>query len=143
MMRIPRDITGLCGMLGRSDCEVTVQSRSIFATSRQVWKLILGLIFLIGGGATDAIVTLLLANPHGAFAHNEGMYDVQAMSTALALMGFVYLCTRVRCPQCGAKWIWMGVTGKLNPKSLDTLLTLERCPTCGYTGSDRAGVLGP
>jgi hypothetical protein len=108
---------------------------SIIAKSDQIRKVAIGLILLIGGGATGAIVTLLLADPHGAFANNQGMYDAQAVSTGLALAGFVYLCMRVRCPQCGAKWIWMGVTGRLRPKSLDTLVTLERCPTCGYAGT--------
>jgi predicted RNA-binding Zn-ribbon protein involved in translation (DUF1610 family) len=119
-----------------------VQRRSVIAKSDQVWKVVVGLIFLIGGGVTDATVTLL-AYSHGPLANNGQLYNVQAISTVLAALGFGYLCTRIRCPQCGAKWIWMGVTGKLNPKSLDTLLTLERCPKCGYTGSDRAGVLGP
>jgi hypothetical protein len=111
-----------------------VTKRSIIAKSDQIWKVAIGLILLIGGGATDATVSFLLAAPHGSFAHKESMYVVQVVSTGASLLGFVYLCARVRCPQCGAKWIWMGVTGKLRPKSLDTLVTLERCPTCDYGG---------
>ncbi len=118
--------------------EVTVERKSVFAASRQIWKLVVGLTLLIGGGTTSAVVTLLLG-AHGAFANNEPVYDLRAASTTLALVGFAYLCTQVRCPQCRAKWIWMGASGKLNPKSLDTLATLEHCPKCGYPGSHRTG----
>lgn len=121
---------------GLFDCEVVVQNKSLFATSRQIWKLVVGLIFLFGGGATSTVVTFLLSKPHGAFVISEGVYNLRAVSTALALLGFVYLCTQVRCPRCRAKWIWMGVSGKLNPKSLETLVTLELCPKCGYPGSN-------
>ena len=86
---------------------------------------------LIGGGATDAIATAL-AYSRGPQADNSQLYDVQFVSTAVAVLAFAYLCTAVRCPKCGAKWIWMGVNGKLSPKSLDTLVTLDHCPTCGH-----------
>jgi len=105
-----------------------VQGKSIIVKSGQLWKAAIGLVLLVGGATTDAIFSFVV-HSHGSLANN-----VQAASTALAALGFVYLCTGLRCPQCGAKWIWMGVTGKLSPKSLDTLATLERCPTCGYAG---------
>lgn len=113
--------------------------RAVIAKSNQIWKVIGGLILLIGGGATDVVVTLL-AYSQGSLAKNDQLYNVQAISTAVALLGFAYLCARIRCPRCGAKWVWMGVTGKLNPKSLDTLLTLESCPTCGYAGPEHSEI---
>jgi len=115
----------------------TKTRRSVIAKSNQIWKAVVGLALLIGGGATDVIVTLL-AYSHGSLANHDQLYNVQAISTAVALLGFAYLCARIRCPKCGAKWVWMGVTGKLNPKSLDTLLTLESCPLCDYAGRRRA-----
>lgn len=116
--------------------------RSVISKSHQIWKAVAGLALLIGGGATDVIVTLL-AYSYGPLANNDQLYNVQAASTAAAILGFAYLCTRIRCPQCSAKWVWMGVSGKLNPKSLDTLLTLEKCPTCGYAGTNNPGVRKP
>lgn len=110
-------------------------TKSVISKSDQGWKVIAGLACLIGGGATDVVVTVL-AYSQGSLANNDQMYNIQAASAAVAIFGFVYLCVRIRCPQCGAKWVWMGVTGKLNPKSLDTLVTLEKCPTCGYTGHE-------
>lgn len=110
-----------------------MRSRSVIARSNQNWKLILGVTLLIGGAFTDAIVSFVVLLRRSV-VNNNWLYDLQAASTALAAAAFVYLCVGIRCPQCGSKWIWMGVTGKLNPKSLDTLLTLERCPTCGHSG---------
>ncbi len=113
-------------------------SRSVIARSNQSWKLILGLILLVGGAVTDAIVSFI-AHSHGSAVDNSRRYNLQAVSVALAAAGFVYLCVGIRCPRCGTRWIWMAVTGKLNPKALDTLLTLERCPTCGHGGENSPG----
>lgn len=60
-----------------------MRKRSVIAKSDQIWKVAIGLILLIGGGATDAIVSLMLAAPHGSFTHKEGMYGVQAVSTGV------------------------------------------------------------
>jgi hypothetical protein len=111
--------------------------RSVVTKSNQGWKVFAGLACLIVGGATDVIVTAL-AYARGSAANNDQMYNIQAASAAVAIIGFAYLCTRIRCPRCGAKWVWMGVAGKLHPKSLNTLLTLEKCPICGYAGHEHS-----
>lgn len=135
-------VDGAAGQVAVGPRKSMIQRRSVIAKSNQVWKAALGVLFLIGGGLADAIVTLI-AYSHGPLANNGQLYNVQAASTVLAMLGFAYLCTQIRCPQCGAKWIWMGVTGKLNPKSVGAILTLDRCPKCGYAGLDRAGGTRP
>jgi hypothetical protein len=106
---------------------------SVIAQSDQTWKVIVGLVLLIGGAVIGASVTFLpylraVASDFGQF------YNVRALSTAVAAVGFAYLCIAIRCPKCGAKWIWMAVSGKLGARSLDALVLLNRCPTCGYAG---------
>lgn len=111
----------------------TMSGRSVIVESEQVWKVVLGLALLIGGGATNLAVSFI---PY-LRELTEGLqifYSIRAVSTAAAAVGFVYLCLSVRCPRCGAKWIWMAATGKFGPGSLDALITLDRCPTCGYPG---------
>jgi len=62
-----------------------------------------------------------------------GWFDsTQAISTAVAAAGFAYMCLMISCPRCGTRWIWLAVSGKLGARSLDSLLTLDKCPKCGY-----------
>src|SRR5579864_3933953 len=105
--------------------------QSVIAQSDQTWKVVVGLVLLIGGAATGFGVSFL---PHlRAITIDRGLFnDLQAVSTAAGAAGFVYLCLAVRCPKCGARWIWMAVNGKLGTRSLDALVTLCRCPRCGY-----------
>ena len=87
---------------------------------------------LVGGAGTDMIVSFVPEVRAVTIAHGQ-FYNLQTVSILVAAVGFAYLCTRVRCPKCGAKWIWMAANGKL--KSLDALITLDRCPTCGFAGN--------
>jgi hypothetical protein len=110
-----------------------VHIRSVIAKSDQIWKVIVGLSLLVIGAAVGLCVSSI---PYlRTEAVGSGEFNIlQAVSTAAAAAGFVYLCTRIRCPRCGAKWVWMAVNGKLGARSLDALATLDRCPTCGYGG---------
>lgn len=108
-----------------------VHRRSIILQSRQLWKVIAGLLLLIIGAAVGVAVSFI---PYlRTEAAVSGRFNsLQAISTVAAVAGFVYLCMGVRCPRCGAKWVWMAVNGKLGAGSLDALVTLDRCPTCRY-----------
>jgi peptidoglycan/LPS O-acetylase OafA/YrhL len=117
-----------------------MKSRSVIARSHQIWKVVVGAVLLVTGSAACLVVTYMAAS-HSPRV--DQWYGLQVLGMVIGFAGFVYLCAGTRCPQCGAKWIWMGVMGRLSPKSLDTLLTLERCPTCGYAGCDRAEVPKP
>jgi len=109
-----------------------VQSKLVIAQSNQTWKVIIGIVLLITGSAACFIVTYMAASHSPTITQ---WYGLQVVGMLVGMAGFVYLCTGVRCPRCGARWIWMAVTGKLGHKSLDAILTLERCPRCGFTGS--------
>lgn len=103
-----------------------MHTHSVIAQSGQIWKVIIGLLLLIGGAATDMAASFIM--------RNNDLASLQVLSTAAAAAGFLYLCTRVQCPRCRAKWIWMAVSGKLGPRSLDALISLDQCPKCGYAG---------
>ena len=70
---------------------------SIIASTGQVWKVLLGLGLLFAG----------------SLGWITRLNDLEPLLTVISLLGFVYLCASVRCPRCGAKWIWMAVNGKL------------------------------
>ena len=112
-----------------------MQNGSVIARSHQIWKVVLGVTLLVTGSGAGFVVTYMVASHLPNVNH---WYGLQVLGMVVGAAGFIYLCIGTRCPTCGAKWIWMGVTGKLNPASLDTLLTLECCPRCGYRGSDHA-----
>ncbi len=100
-----------------------------------MWKVWLGLALLIGGAAVNVFVSVQLSRH--AIDLNSKLVDAQLPSALLSLAGFIYLCVGVSCRNCGAKWIWMAVTGKLAGKSVLALVGLSRCPVCGDLGSNK------
>lgn len=52
-------------------------------------------------------------------------------SVALGLGAFTFECLSVRCPDCGARWMWMAVRRQSVGQWLRWLTTLSACPTCG------------
>jgi|SRR6185437_6916051 len=109
----------------------SVNRRSIIVESGQLWKAVAGLLLLIIGAAVGIAISFIPYLRTEAVASGR-FSSLQAISTVAAAAGFVYLCMGVRCPRCGAKWVWMAVNGRLGARSLDALITLDRCPTCRY-----------
>ena len=56
----------------------------------------------------------------------------------LGLSGFVYGCSAIRCPDCGARWLWLGVSGKSAGHWLPWLLNQSNCPKCKGANSDKS-----
>jgi hypothetical protein len=104
---------------------------SIIVESGQLWKVIAGLLLLIIGSAVGIVVSFI-PYPRTKAVVSGRLNSLQAISTVAAAAGFAYLCMSVRCPRCGAKWVWMAVNGKLDAGSLGALVTLDRCPACRY-----------
>jgi hypothetical protein len=105
--------------------------RWVISYSGQLWKVSIGLLLLVGGAVTHAGFSFS-PQLRALISIPERYYNVLALSALAAAVGFVVLCVTVRCPVCSAKWIWMAVNGKLGRGSLDALVTLTRCPKCGY-----------
>jgi len=71
----------------------------------------------------------------GNFLHpSTSPYGVlfQIGGTAVGLAFFVYGCTSVRCPSCGARWVWDAMRRKSVNAWLPSLLGSRVCPVCGY-----------
>jgi hypothetical protein len=52
--------------------------------------------------------------------------------TGAALMVGTVLCWLVRCPQCHTRLLWSAIRDQTIADSFPWLLTLVRCPVCGY-----------
>jgi hypothetical protein len=111
-----------------------IGTHSLIAESTQIWKVILGVGLLIGGAATSMAFSFV-PYLHALAADRWQLEVLEPVSIAVSAVGFVYLCLAVQCPECRARWIWLAVSGKLKPPSLNTLVILDRCPTCGYEGT--------
>jgi hypothetical protein len=47
------------------------------------------------------------------------------------LGGTVWLCTRIRCPQCGIRIVWDALRG-MSPEGFAAALSGDACPRCGH-----------
>jgi predicted RNA-binding Zn-ribbon protein involved in translation (DUF1610 family) len=81
-----------------------------------------------------------------AIATGLAQIGLQSVGTALewtALIGavsglgaLVFGSLAVRCPDCGARWVWMAVSERDHNEWMPWLLTLHACPRCGYGASE-------
>lgn len=101
-------------------------------------KLMVGAGLLAVGGLLNLLAILYSGSQ--SFDASSWLARLQFPAAILALAGLFYMCASVRCPNCGARWIWMAVSGKLERRSPGALLDLDRCPSCGYSGSDDLSV---
>jgi hypothetical protein len=100
---------------------------SIIKKTNQWWKLMLAFGLMVAGG-------LLV----GWLANVPDLGEVQS-GFQLLLLGFlftgaglVFPCVAIRCPNCGARWFWQGISGKGANQWLAWLLGRSVCPTCEY-----------
>jgi len=49
---------------------------------------------------------------------------------AVGISSFILLCASIRCPQCGARWMWLAVSKKKSDIWQQWLLGLNKCPVC-------------
>jgi hypothetical protein len=112
-----------------------VTPANVIYRSGQMWKVWLGAALLLGGAVVNVVVAVLLSTQF--IDLNSRLLNAQLPSALVSLAGFIYLCMGITCRNCGAKWIWMAVTGKLSGKSVLGLVELNRCPVCGDPGSAR------
>ena len=54
----------------------------------------------------------------------------------IGLVGFVYCCLGIRCPECGQRWYWQ-VLKENRLGWVKRLLQQSECQSCGYDGKDR------
>jgi DNA-directed RNA polymerase subunit RPC12/RpoP len=106
----------------------------IIAKTGQLPRLFTGLGLIASGGLVNLASIILVGSR--AVTEEHWLVSLQLPAALMALIGFVFLCMAIKCPKCGAKWIWMAVSGKLGAHPLDSLTDLSACRNCGYRGKN-------
>ncbi len=103
-------------------------ARELISRSGQSGKFWLGFgLILTGATALIAAGYLLGQLPNPVF------FGLAALGTGVGLGGFAYLCHAIRCPACGAKWIWLMASRRPGSSGHWTWRS-DRCSLCGYSG---------
>ena len=100
----------------------------LISRSGQMSRLLLGFGLIVVSGVLMTVAGYLidiLAPEHFA--------SLTVVGCLLGISGFAYLCIRIRCPGCNAKWIWlMASKRRENPDHWS--LRSGHCTNCGYAG---------
>ena len=51
----------------------------------------------------------------------------------MAIVGFTFACSSIRCPACGARWLWLAVKEQRTGSWLAWLMSQTQCPICKRT----------
>src|SRR6266496_1046229 len=109
--------------------------RSLLASSSQLWKLYVSLIF-VSSGAFLVFLTVVYGEqltPRSGFLLLFGGFSIAAIGL---LAGSFF----VRCPKCGAKLLWKALSEAPASRWLHWLLTICQCPVCNYdSGAEEHG----
>lgn len=106
-------------------------SDSILVRSGQMRKVIASFALVV----TGALMTLV-----GSFF---GQYVAGIDNVLFALIGLcvgfaggAYGAMAIRCPQCGARWIWRAMSEGVVNSWLASLLVSKSCPVCNWPCAD-------
>ncbi len=97
---------------------------SIIRRSGQWWKVVAASWAVILGGGFVGYPLIQISNMAPERAAVFAM-----VGGALALLGFLIACIAVRCQNCGARWIWLGMT-KQDAGNWVNWLAQSECPKC-------------
>ena len=95
----------------------------MLARSGQLWKVVGATCAVFLGGAA------LLYGVASDTADRAGLLWIVA-GMLLAFGGLTFACAAVRCPKCGARWVWMAVSQRSSSEYGTWLVALSRCPKC-------------
>ena len=99
---------------------------SFIRATGQTWRFALPLIVTTASGAAIGFQF-----PLARILGTEAVY-VAFVSAAVAVPAFLLMVFSVRCPRCGLRIVWYGVSKKDHREWFTWVTTLERCPGCGY-----------
>ena len=92
----------------------------IVSKTGQLWKFYLAFI----------VLGLCAFGPKLVARWFEVPFWVVIVAPFAGLGAFALACFSIRCPKCGANWLWDAVSGKDHRKWLEWFWTLEECPSC-------------
>lgn len=100
---------------------------SVIGRTGQAGKAVIALGGLILGGAISLLPLQFFGEPASTPA------VLVKLGAALFSLGcFFYGCRAIRCPACGARWVWDAVSGRAVNAWLASLLRTPNCPSCGH-----------
>jgi hypothetical protein len=93
-------------------------------TSGQLWKMYV---------ATVAICAGIVLSVFGVVGNIYYLF----IGLLIGLLGIVYCCLAIRCPECGQRWYWQSIK-QLKCGWVKRLMYQSECQSCGYGGADAA-----
>jgi endogenous inhibitor of DNA gyrase (YacG/DUF329 family) len=115
-----------------SPLDGTVFDSSVIARSGQTPKALCAFLGLVVGGGLALFGNLL-------FHWSPSFGAIVTLGGAAAGLGlFVFGCLSVRCPSCGARWVWDAISKRPANAWLASLLGSRVCPKCGYPDASTA-----
>ena len=102
---------------------------SLIARSGQLVPFRTGLISIVVG----TLIMMAAPRVHATIP----IYVGYPVGVVLAIGGAVFLATRIRCPQCGARVLWEAL--RQHPAELQEALYRESCDRCGHNPGATAG----
>jgi hypothetical protein len=97
---------------------------SVIKRTGQLWKIGATICVVLVGGAL-----LFYGIATDASKGDGGSWIV--VGIVLTAAGLLYACITVRCPRCGARWVWMAVRERSSSTYGTWLVALSACPKCG------------
>jgi hypothetical protein len=92
--------------------------QSVIRKTGQWWKGQLASFCVFGGG-----VVML-------YGISNSLLPAIFSGMAAVAVGFVFACASIRCPFCGARWVWLGVNGQHSGQWFPWLMAQSTCPSC-------------
>ncbi|MDB6045684.1 MAG: hypothetical protein JWM63_4235 [Gammaproteobacteria bacterium] len=98
---------------------------TVIKKSGQLWKGIAsGALVILGFlAAFFGVLTLSGTQLTSSFA-------LVLVGIVLASIGLAFACVAIRCPKCGAKWVWLAMKDHPAGAWIAWLMSQARCPTC-------------
>ena len=96
---------------------------SILEKSNQTWKLVGGLASMAFGFAVMIFGLAHLERPQG--------FTITLVGMAVDLGAGIAAALSIRCPSCGARWLWLAVRTQEHSRWLNWLSAQAVCPRCG------------
>ena len=101
---------------------------SVIKKTGQIWKGAASAALVIGGFLVMMVGLLTLSSGRPSVTFGLAIAGIM-----LGAAGFIFACASVRCPKCGARWLWLAI--RYQPAGLWLLWVMnqQRCPTCNYS----------
>jgi hypothetical protein len=105
-----------------------IRSESALFRTGQVWKF-----WLMPIGTILGAVILLWTEAHKNSLSGSEFFMALIFSVLVEAISLIFPIIGIRCPRCGARWLWIAVSRSGNDKWFHQLFQTS-CPSCGFNG---------